>query len=109
MWLNSGNTDTTGPPKGPGSAQDAIMSDVVHSQGPQGTAHGQFYQEKHIRGYNTPNPQVGLRARRENNVAYADGHVETHGGRPFIDAAGYLSWGGAHWVQWAAAPWRLQY
>ena len=109
MWLNSGNEDTTGPPKRPGSAQDVIMADEVNSQGPLGTAHGQFYQSTHIPGTNTPNPEVGLRERRENNVAYADGHVETHGQRGFIDSAGYLVWEGAHWVQYATAPWRIQY
>ena len=31
MWHNSGNTDTIGSPKVPGSAQDAIMADVVNS------------------------------------------------------------------------------
>ncbi len=59
------------------------------------------YQETHIEGANTPNPTIGLRKRRENNAAYADGHVETHGQR------GYIVWEGAHWVQYPGAPWRI--
>ncbi len=109
MWLNSGNSDTSGPPRSPGPSQDAILADLGNSNGPAGIGDGQFYQEQHIDNYNTATPEEALQRRRENNVGYSDGHVETHGGGAFIDADGYLSWPGARWVQHGTAPWRLIY
>jgi len=109
MWRNSGNSDTEGPPRSPGSSQDAILADLGNSNGPMGLGDGQFYQEQHILDYNTATVAEALQKRRDNNVAYGDGHIETHNADPFIDADGYLTWPGAKWVQHGNAPWRLIY
>ena len=36
--------------------------------------------------------------RQENNVGYIAGHVETHAQKAHIDSAGFLTWGGAHYI-----------
>ena len=109
MWLNSGNSSTTGPPRASGSSEDAILADMGNSNGPQGLGDGQFYQAQHMRDYNTATPEEALREHRDNNVAYSDGHVETHNAPAFVATDGYLSWPGAHWVQLGTNPWRLIY
>ena len=97
-FTNSGNEDTTRPPMGPGSAQDAILCDQINSYLGGG---GQEMQDSHsphemfFLGYAG---SEAVKARRENNVAYSDGHVETHGGSAFIDGSGYIMFSGAHWV-----------
>ncbi len=105
MWLNSGNSQTDGPPLRPGPSNDAILSDAINNNGPgQGT---QYFQSPHMEASGVTEERV-LEERRENNVAYSDGHAETHGGG-YIGNDGYFTWGGAHWVQHGTAPWRLQY
>ena len=89
-WTNSGNSNH-GPPVSPNSAQDAIVADLC-------TSHPSGYQEVHMDNLTAAPPVTALTQRRENNVAYSDGHVETHGQRPFMDAGGFLTWHGAQYV-----------
>jgi len=84
---------------GPGAGsgpQDAIVADrcaayVLEAE----------YVDFHMDWYHYPNAQA-LRERRENNVGYGDGHVETHSQKPYIGSDGYLTWEGAHYVEWRA-------
>ena len=92
-WANSGNTRTDGPPEGPGSAQDAILSDTDVCIAPLSE-----YYSNHSRPWWTSNFNQAQLMRRENNVAYSDGHVETHGGRLFVAGDGYLTWSGANYI-----------
>jgi prepilin-type N-terminal cleavage/methylation domain-containing protein/prepilin-type processing-associated H-X9-DG protein len=92
-WTQSGNSRTDGPPTGPGSSQDAILADPVYSERLGPTP----YADPHL-NWMWVSYDDGLRTRRENNVAYSDGHVEAHAGQAFIDDAGYLMWEGAHYV-----------
>ncbi len=99
IFTNSGNIRTTGPPMAPGSSQDAILCDQINSYF---AGAGQEIQDAHaphemfFLGYAG---EEAVKARRENNVAYSDGHVETHGGSAFIDGSSYIMFGGANWVQ----------
>ena len=89
-WIGSGNSQTDGPPLSPGSAQDAILSDL------QVTQPGYLF-SLHLANA-AANSAQELRQQRENNVAYADGHVETHGGQAQFDAAGWAFYPGSHWI-----------
>ena len=89
-WSTSGNSQVDGPPLGPGSAQDAILSDI------QGTQHSYLF-NVHMAKFSAYSEQ-DLQQQRDNNVAYADGHVETHGGRAQFDASGCASYPGSHWI-----------
>ena len=65
-WSNSGNAKTNEAPTRRGDARDAIISDVVWSEEPNG------FVDAH-------STQIGIPERyRDNNVAYGDGRVETH-------------------------------
>jgi len=109
-FTHSRNSRTDIAPQGSGSgvgdaSRDAIVADLINSQGPLGLP-DQFYQDFHIPGFS-----AGLEAldmRRENNVGYADDHVEIHSQRPYVDSQGYLTWDGAGYVTWAGV-WRMQY
>ena len=94
-WAKSGNSDTTGPPEGPGSAQDAILSDttVCISSGSW-----REYYENHMDGFWTDDFGEAMVMRRETNVGYSDGHVETHGQRLVVGGDGYLTWPGANYI-----------
>ena len=105
-FTNSGNSNTSGPPLGPGSSQDAIVADKINSNGPPSPPE-QFYQSPHMEWPSVYAHEAVLK-RRDNNVAYSDGHVETHAGG-YIGADGYFTWEGAHWVGHGSSPWRLQY
>ena len=88
-WSESGNSQIDGPPLGPGSAQDAILSDI------QGTQHSYLF-NVHMAKFAAYSEQ-DLQQQRDNNVAYADGHVETHGGRAQF-VGGYAFYPGSHWI-----------
>ena len=95
-WSQSGNDRTDGPPEYPGAANDATVSDMVAS------SPGEYY-NIHGDGPNgeiaTFEDRVKVARNLENNVGYADGHVETHHHRnAYIDAGDYINWEGAHWV-----------
>ncbi|MFH0980758.1 MAG: hypothetical protein V2A79_04380, partial [Planctomycetota bacterium] len=94
----SRNSRTDIAPQRPGNARDAVVCDLINSQGAGGMP-DQFYQDAHMPGFQSGLDAVKLR--RENNVGYGDGHVETHGQAGYIDSAGYLTWDGAGWVVWA--------
>jgi len=87
----SRNSQTDGPPVHPGSSKDAIVADQIYCWGYQG------YQDSHILGYGGYVGEEALKARRENDVAYGDGHVEIHDQEPYFDGA-YLTWDGCGWV-----------
>lgn len=106
IFANSGNVDPSGPPMQPGSAQDAILADAINSNGPPSPPE-QFFQSPHM-DWSSVYAFEAQRKRRENNVAYSDGHVETHGGG-YIGGDGYFTWQGAGWVMHGGSPWRLQY
>ncbi len=98
-WKDSGNRRLDGPPIRPGGASDAILVDLVISLGPP---YYTEYQEYHSsNGYQTNIASVALRLRlhSENNVAYGDGHVETHRGGKIVNGA--VTWDSARWVNHA--------
>lgn len=99
-WANSGNERTDGPPTGMGSSQDAILADHVFVDSGR-------YIESHM-DWSHVTYADAIRMRKSNNVAYSDGHVETHGGRAFI-SGGWLTWPGAHYVPWVGGAERLMY
>ena len=104
-FRDSRNSRTDIAPQKPGGSRDAIISDHINSNGYAGLP-DQFYQDTHM----SPR-SVGLEAvdlRRENNVGYADGHVETHDQPGYIDSDGYLTWEGAGGVWWGGI-WRNAY
>lgn len=72
-WSNSGNIDTTGPPMRPGSSQDAIAADIVEG------VYFDLALEFHDNHSETAHNYTGY---RETNVAYSDGHAETHKHHP---------------------------
>ena len=96
-FTNSGNTDTTGPPITPGNSRDAILSDQIGSDINYADVHAGVYVDE---------PSKYL----DNNVAYADGHVETHMHKPVLDS--HSSW--YHWDEhyiraavWGDPTWLL--
>ena len=76
-WLNSGNLYDSGPPLDVGNAQDAIVTDMQ-------LAAPSYLFSVHMDKWGAYN-EGELRQFRENNVGYADGHVETHGGQARFD------------------------
>jgi len=83
-WTYSGNFDTIGPPMRPDHPQDVILADIVIGAyldlGLQfEDNHSEIWQDNYA-GY------------LENNVAYSDGHVETHKHHP-VKGGG---WGGEY-------------
>ena len=92
-WSQSGNSITDGPPIMAGGANDAILADPVGSS-PGG------YSNRHAEGNGASfEDRVRVAQRADNNVAYGDGHAETHHHRnAYIDAGDYINWDGAHWV-----------
>ena len=95
-WSYSGNSQTQGPPRRPGSDRDAILADPVYSQG--GPITESTYGGPHL-DWMWVTSDEGVKQRRENNVAYSDGHVETHGSsNPYVDDENYLMWEGANYV-----------
>jgi len=90
-WIGSGNLQTDGPPRSPGSAQDAILSDMQLAQP------GYLF-SVHMADFTANSAQELEQQQRENNVAYADGHVETHGGQAQFDIAGWAFYPGSHWI-----------
>ena len=103
-FSDSRNSQTDGPPVQSGNSRDAIVADRINSNGPGGMP-DQFYQAPHILGASLGTE--ALKLRRENDVGYGDGHVETHGQPAYIEG-GYMTWDGAGWVMWAG-QWRMQY
>jgi prepilin-type N-terminal cleavage/methylation domain-containing protein/prepilin-type processing-associated H-X9-DG protein len=102
-WKDSGNRRLDGPPIRPGGASDAILADVCISLGPPYSY--TEYQEHHsASGYQTyrAGDALRLRLRSENNVAYGDGHVETHRGGKIVNFA--VTWDSARWVNHAGIP-----
>ena len=106
MWAKSGNSQTDEAPLRPGASNDAILADMCNNNGPLGDP-DQYFQDAHMQDTSVGSSQV-MALRRENNVAYSDGHVETHGGG-IIGADGFFTWGEGHYVLHGGAPWRLQY
>ena len=98
-FTHSRNSRTDGPPVQPGGSRDAILADNVHS------APAYEYQDAHAFGV-VASGEEALKARRENDVAYGDGHVEIHNERPYYEG-GFLTWEGAGWVPYGSE--RLQY
>ena len=77
VWINSGNSDLHGPPLGPNSSRDAILNDIIDAE-------STHVWHNHIGGFDpvfrgSAAEIVANAWRTENNVAYSDGHVETHG------------------------------
>jgi len=76
-FSNSGNADTYGDgfvsngPMSPGNSQDAILCDIIWSDSGYGDLHAQDY----------TNPETHI----DNNVAFSDGHAETHYHTPVLD------------------------
>ena len=65
-WTASGNTDPEGmPPMQPGTSRDAIWADTIQSD------QGSHY-------FTHADDPYDYTTHRENNVAYSDGHAETH-------------------------------
>ncbi len=95
-WSQSGNDRTDGPPEYPGAANDATVSDMVSSSpGGYGNTHG----DGPYGAQAVFEDRVRVARNLENNVGYADGHVETHHHRnAYIDAGDYINWEGARWV-----------
>jgi len=73
-WTNSGNLDMAGPPMTPGHAQDAILGDVMIGV-PLDLSYN--FENNHSETW-----QDNYAGYLENNVAYGDGHVETHKHHP---------------------------
>ena len=93
MWKESRNSLTNGPPLQPGNSDDAIISDMQ-------LAAPLYLFSNHMDDVTAHSP-ADLTQQRENNVAYGDGHVETHGGQarfkngwPYYPGAGYIKRGG---------------
>ena len=83
-WSNSGNFDTTGPPMSPGNPHDAIAADIVQG----------VYLDLGIEFHNNHSEKTSYSSvidYLENNVAYSDGHVETHKHHPVVG----VGWDGA--------------
>ena len=79
-FTNSGNADPTTGPMEPGLAQDAILCDMIFSDITYNDVHADVYD-------NAPETH------RENNVAFGDGHAETHYHTPSLqDSLGYWYW-----------------
>ena len=79
-FTNSGNADPTKGPMEPGLAQDAILCDMVGSDVNYADVHADVYLDA---------PET----HRENNVAFGDGHAETHYHTPSLqDWFGYWYW-----------------
>lgn len=76
-WLNSGNLYDGAPPIDVGNAQDAIVSDMQLTT-------PSFLFSVHMDNF-FAFTEGELSQFRENNVGYADGHVETHGGQARFD------------------------
>ena len=88
-WNTSGNSQTDGPPLSPGSGQDAIVSDMQLTE-------PSFLFSVHMATASVYSNQE-LKQQRDNNVAYADGHVATHGGTTqFI--GGYAYYQDSNWI-----------
>jgi prepilin-type processing-associated H-X9-DG protein len=62
----------------PGLAQDTVLCDIVWSDVSYGDYHADV----------PADPET----HRENNVAYGDGHAETHYHTPIQDSIGYWYW-----------------
>ena len=95
----SRNSETDGPPVRPGGSKDAIIADNVHCYAPY------RYEDIHIGFYSTGADTLDLR--RENDVAYGDGHVESHSQRGYYENQVPM-WDGAGWVLGYGSE-RLQY
>ena len=98
-WSGSGNSRTDGPPLRPGGSRDAIIADNLHCYPPF------KYEDIHIGFYSIGSETWKLR--RENDVAYADGHVEIHSQKAYLEGQ-YVLWDGAGWVDGYGSE-RLQY
>ena len=92
-FSQSGNDRTDGPPVQLGSANDAIIADWVFSE-------PDLYFNYHtIENYAYGEDRLKLARDADNNVGYADGHVETHShDSGYIEAGDYLNWERAHYV-----------
>ena len=73
-WTHSGNFDTTGPPMRPDHPQDVIIADIVIGA-PLDLSFN--FEDNHSETW-----QDNFAGYRETNVAYSDGHVETHSHHP---------------------------
>ncbi len=80
VWDNSGNQDPTGPVMGPAGSQDVILADYVMS----GVPAPPNYIDNHAGDPRDPNTH------EENNVAFSDGHVETHKHQFETGGVGYV-------------------
>ena len=104
-YENSGNIDIDGPPMAPGSSQDAILSDQINSVNSPAEVQD-YHADPKLQRYLSPET-TRVNMRRENDVAYSDGHVETHGGRGYVDSNGYVMFYGANWI--TRGNWRMVY
>ena len=93
-WSHSGNNDTDGPPVELGAANDAIVADNVQSE-------FDFYFNYHtIENYAYGDDRLTVARNGDNNVGYADGHVETHShDSAYIEASNFINWDGGHYVE----------
>ena len=92
-WSESGNAQTDGAPVQFGNAKDAIINDWVS------TRPGEYWNVHTMEVESFGPDRIKVAREAENNVAYGDGHVETHHhSTAYIDAGGYVNWDGSHWV-----------
>ena len=90
-WTNSGNAgaaDNVAPLR-PDNPQDAIVGDIIWSDSGYNNIHAPEPGTVNVGGGGV----VGPLNAKDNNVAYSDGHVETHSQRPTLtDGLGYYYW-----------------
>jgi len=93
-WTNSGNTGAADnvPPLRPDNSQDAIVADIIWSDSSYSNVHAED-QQVWVNGGEVVGPENA----KDNNVAYSDGHVETHSQRPTLtDGNGFYYWQNFH-------------
>ena len=93
-WTNSGNIGAADnvPPLRPDNSQDAIVGDIIWSDGNYSNVHAEV-QQVWVNGGEVVGPENA----KDNNVAYSDGHVETHSQRPTLTAGnGFYYWQNFH-------------
>ena len=89
-WSNSGNAgagDNVAPLR-PDNPQDTIVGDIIWSDSGYANVHAE---DQLV--YLALGDVAGPENAKDNNVAYSDGHVETHSQRPTLtDGLGYYYW-----------------
>ena len=90
-WTHSGNAGAADneAPLRPDNPRDAIVGDIIWSDSGYNNTHAPEPGTVNVGGGGV----VGTQNAKDNNVAYSDGHVETHSQRPTLtDGSGYYYW-----------------